>query len=112
VRGGRDEEAALVIVLATLTEDRTPDEQRALSAWAARVDTARASFASKTISPNGRVVLDPDKAAPVRPWLFDAVWETYEPDEGRRLREPKTERAKVERAKLRFDEATAETSGA
>lgn len=67
------DELAAVIELACLTEDRDPEEQRALLAVALRVDRERGSFRSMNLDHL------------VAPHLFVSVQETYRPSEGRRV---------------------------
>lgn len=92
------DELALVVKLATETEDRSPDEQRALMAVALRVDKDRARFS----------VTNP---VPIRPYLFQDVLDTYEPGEGRPIGAGKANLGKFRRMVERFDLQLAEGYG-
>lgn len=93
------DELALVVQLATLTEDRSPDEQRALMAVALRVDKERSRF----------TVTNP---MPIRPYLFQDVLDTYEPGEGRPIGAGKANLGKFRRMVERFDVNVAEGAAA
>lgn len=76
---------ARVIDLACFTEDRTPDEQRALLDLALAVDVYQGRIG---------VVTWPN---PVAPCLVEAVRESYSPSEGRRVDLTKGQQEKYER---------------
>lgn len=69
------DELALVVELAILTEDRAPEEQRALLRTALKVDVTRARW----------TITNPD---PVEPHLTLRVAASYEPGDGRKIRVP------------------------
>lgn len=69
----RADQEALVVLLACQTNDRTPDEQRALLAVASRLDAERGAFTTTNVG----------HAKP--PTLYPEVLDTYDPSEGRRV---------------------------
>jgi hypothetical protein len=96
------EQMALVVKLACETADRAVAEQQALMAVAASVDLDLASAVGKTRFMNGKIVMDPDKPLPIRPWLFEYAVASYEPD-GRRAAIPRPLASRMKRATERFD---------
>ena len=85
-----DDELLLVLHLACLTEDRTPDEQRALLHLALKLDAERSSFAC------GRTG--------VPPTMVWHVEQTYAPSEGRKIGLTGAQRQQLGRIAAKFDE--------
>ena len=80
----RIDEEATVVMLACLTEDRSPDEQRALLSMALRIDCERGAF----------TVTNP---APRHPILVAEARFSYDPSEGRRVDLLKPQRERFDR---------------
>lgn len=87
----REEQLAVVVQLACLTEDRAGSEQRALLDTALRLEAKRSAFTSVGERPQP-------------PWLTRYVEETYRPSEGRRVELTTAQRQKLERIESSWDE--------
>lgn len=85
----REDELALVVRVACETEDRDPDEQRAMLAVALWVDLERGAFVTGN--------------RPQPPSLVALVEETYDPSEGRRVHLTAGDRARYERLRARWE---------
>lgn len=92
------DQLAAVIGLACETEDRTPDEQRALFAVALRVDRDRAKYTLTNLVPH-------------RPHLAALVVESYQPaDDQRRANLSAADRRALERLDTDWAKARAQVA--
>jgi len=86
------EQLQTILRVACLTEDRTPDEQRAMLRFALHVDSERASFfGGRTGTP---------------PTMVWEVEQSYAPSEGRKVGLTGDQRRQLERLHAKFERCT------
>lgn len=95
------DQVAVVLRVACLTEDRAPDEQRAMLDLALWADTQRARFTTLTRRQTPQTRSD----GPQYPTLTREVEDTYQP-EGKPMRLAAPQRETLTRLEAKFDECT------